>query len=412
MSLFKDLKHKGNFTTLIISFLYFDISFMVWTLFGSLSSELSYALNINGQSIDASQMATLLSVPVLSGAILRILLGFSVDRFGSKITAITSQAIVLISLLFAFIYGNSISYNQLLLVGFGLGFAGASFAVALPQAGSWYPKSMQGVVLGIVGAGNIGVVIDFLFAPKIAEIWGWPMVFGIGALLSMITLLFYILFVQDAPNSDVRKRTLKDYVVLLKDKDTLILSLAYAMTFGGFIGFAGYMKIYFIYTYYTQFQVFGNSFFSESNIHVVAGYFGAISIFAGAVLRPIGGYLSDKFGGVNTLMTLLLSISVLLFISSITLFSFGIAMMVMFYIMASLGMANGAVFGLVAHRFGENMGLMTGIIGAAGGIGGVLLIKIFGWSKSITNDYSLGFLIFALFGLFILYGVHSLKKRW
>lgn len=412
MRLFKDLKYEGNLTTLVMAFLYFDISFMVWTIFGSISTELAYTLILNGEYIDSSKMATLLSIPVLSGAILRIVLGFGVDKFGAKNTAIYSQIVVLATLLFAFIYGNSITYNQLLVVGFGLGFAGASFAVALPQAGQWYPKRMQGLVLGVVGAGNIGVVIDFLLAPKIAELWGWSMVFGIGALLSMIVLLGYIFLVKDAPNVKTKKRTISDYLELLKHKDTTLLSLAYAMTFGGFIGFAGYMKIYFIDTYSLELQTFGLSFFNEENIHVVAGYFGAISIFAGAVLRPVGGYLSDTFGGVKTLILLLGSISLLSLISSITVFNFGIAMMIMFYIMASLGMANGAVFGLVAYRFQDNIGLITGIIGAAGGIGGVLLIKTFGWSKDMTNGYSLGFLIFSILVLSVLIGIYRFRNRW
>ena len=173
MAGFKDLKGQGHAPTLFMAFLYFDMSFMVWTMLGPLSTEIAEALALAGHIMTAGEKATLLSLPILSGAILRIVLGFGVDKFGAKKTALVSQLIVIASLITAYILGNTITYNQLLIVALGLGFAGASFAVALPQAGQWYPPKSQGIVMGIAGAGNIGVVIDFLFAPKIAELWGW-----------------------------------------------------------------------------------------------------------------------------------------------------------------------------------------------------------------------------------------------
>ena len=119
-----------------------------------------------------------------------------------------------------------------LIVALGLGFAGASFAVALPQAGQWYPPKLQGVVLGIAGAGNIGVVIDFLFAPKIAEIWGWESVFGVGAVMAILVFVAYLFLAKDAPESVYKKnpKKLKDYGKLLKDKDTWWFCLFYAVS--------------------------------------------------------------------------------------------------------------------------------------------------------------------------------------
>jgi len=133
-----------------MAFLYFDMSFMVWTMLGPLSTEIAEALAKTGFILTPSQKATLLSLPILSGAILRILLGFLVDKIGPKKTALMAQSIVIASLLLAFLRGENITYNELLLVAFGLGFAGASFAVALPQAGQWYPPKLQGVVLGVL----------------------------------------------------------------------------------------------------------------------------------------------------------------------------------------------------------------------------------------------------------------------
>lgn len=414
MAGFKALKGQGHWPTLLAAFLYFDFSFMVWTMLGPLSTEISEALAIGGFIMSASQKATLLSIPILAGALLRIVLGFGVDKFGAKKTALVSQAIVIGVLFYAYFRGAGITYNELLVVAMGLGFAGASFAVALPQAGQWYPPKLQGVVLGIAGAGNIGVVIDFLFAPKIAELWGWESVFLVGAVLSTIIFITYMFMAKDAP-ADVytaRPKKLKDYGKLLKDKDTWWFNLFYAVSFGGFVGFAGYMKVYLMSTYQADMSAFGLDVINEGNVKVVAGYFGALCIFAGAILRPVGGAVADRLGGVKSLYIFFGTVTLLAVLNATMTLPFGVAILVLFLIMANLGMANGAVFQLVPQRFGKDIGIMTGIIGAAGGLGGTALIKTLGWSKGAFDGYSAGFMIFAGVVLVALMGISLVKTRW
>ena len=410
----KDLKGQGHAPTLFMAFLYFDMSFMVWTMLGPLSTEIAEALALTGHFMTSGEKATLLSLPILSGAILRIVLGFGVDKLGAKITALFSQAIVIAALLTAYMLGDTISYNQLLIVALGLGFAGASFAVALPQAGQWYPPKLQGVVLGIAGAGNIGVVIDFLFAPKIAELWGWASVFGVGAAMAIIVFVAYAFLAKDAPE-DVYKanpKKLKDYAKLLKDKDTWWFNLFYAVSFGGFVGFAGYMKVYLMNTYQVDMSAFGLDVLDEGNVKVIAGYFGALCIFAGAVLRPVGGAIADKIGGVKSLYFFYGIVALLAIINATIQVPFFLAIFILFLIMANLGMANGAVFQLVPQRFGKDIGIMTGIIGCAGGLGGTALIKTLGWSKGAFDGYTTGFLIFAVVVLVALIGLSLVKTRW
>ncbi len=411
---FSALKNEGHLPTLFMAFLYFDMSFMVWTMLGPLSTEIAEALAKNGFIITPSQKATLLSLPILSGAILRILLGFLVDKIGPKKTALIAQAIVIGSLSLAYFQGENITYNQLLLVALGLGFAGASFAVALPQAGQWYPPSLQGVVMGIAGAGNIGVVLDFLLAPKIAEYWGWNAVFGIGAALASIVWIAYLFLAKDAPSTIYKKnpKKLRDYLKLLRDKDTWWFSLFYAVSFGGFVGFAGYMKVYLMDTYQVDMAQVGKMLLNEENVKVVAGYFGAITIFAGAVLRPVGGAIADKLGGVKSLYIFFGSVVVLALILAFVKLPFWAAIGVLFLIMANLGMANGAVFQLVPQRFGKDIGIMTGIVGCAGGLGGTALIKTLGWSKQVFNSYSVGFMIFAGVVALAIIGISLVKTRW
>ena len=414
MASFKALKGQGDAKTLFAAFLYFDFSFMVWTMLGPLATEISESLAVHGFIMSASQKATLLSIPILAGALLRILLGFGVDKFGAKKTALMSQTVVISVLFYAFFRGEHITYGELLVVATGLGFAGASFAVALPQAGQWYPPKLQGVVLGIAGAGNIGVVIDFLFAPKIAELWGWQAVFLVGGILSTLIFIAYIFLAKDAPKEiyTPRPKKLKDYAKLLKDKDTWWFNLFYAVSFGGFVGFAGYMKVYLMNTYQADMSSVGLDFFNEPNVKVIAGYFGALTIFAGAVLRPVGGAIADKMGGVKSLYIFFGTVTILAVINALIVLPFWIAILVLFLIMANLGMANGAVFQLVPQRFGKDIGIMTGIIGAAGGLGGTALIKTLGWSKGAFDGYSAGFMIFAGVVLVAIMGISLVKTRW
>ena len=414
MAGFKALKGEGHWPTLLAAFLYFDFSFMVWTMLGPLSTEIAEALAITGFIMSPDQKATLLAIPILAGALLRILLGFGVDKFGAKKTALASQLVVIAVLFYAYFRGSEITYDELLVVAMGLGFAGASFAVALPQAGQWYPPKLQGVVLGIAGAGNIGVVVDFLFAPKIAEHWGWEAVFLVGAILSTIIFFTYMFMAKDAP-ADVytaNPKKLKDYGKLLKDKDTWWFNLFYAVSFGGFVGFAGYMKVYLMNTYQADMSAFGLDILDEGNVKVIAGYFGALCIFAGAILRPVGGSIADKMGGIKSLYIFYGLVALLIIINATIQLPFALAIFVLFLIMANLGMANGAVFQLVPQRFGKDIGIMTGIIGAAGGIGGFLLIKTLGWSKGAFDGYTAGFLIFAVIVIIALSGISLVKTRW
>ena len=414
MAGFKALKGQGHTPTLFMAFLYFDMSFMVWTMLGPLSTEISEALALGGHIMTAGEKATLLSLPILAGAFLRILLGFGVDKLGAKLTALLSQSVVIAALLTAYFLGDSITYNVLLIVALGLGFAGASFAVALPQAGQWYPPKSQGIVLGIAGAGNIGVVIDFLFAPKIAELWGWSSVFGVGAVMAIVVFIAYAFIAKNAPESvyKARPKKLSDYGKLLKDKDTWWFSLFYAISFGGFVGFAGYMKVYLMNTYSVDMSAFGIDVFDESNVKVIAGYFGALTIFAGAVLRPVGGAVADKMGGIKSLYIFFSVVATLAFVNAFVTLPFWLAIVVLFFIMANLGMANGAVFQLVPQRFGKDIGIMTGIVGAAGGIGGTALIQTFGWSKGAFDGYATGFMIFATVVLVAIAGISLVKTRW
>ena len=219
---------------------------------------------------------------------------------------------------------------------------------------------------------------------------------------------------KDAP-SDVYKanpKKLKDYGKLLKDKDTWWFCLFYSISFGGFVGFAGYMKVYLMSTYKAEMTTFGLDILAEPNVMVTAGYFGALCIFAGAILRPVGGAIADKLGGIKSLYFFYGVVCLLAIISATYTLPFYVAIFVLFLIMAHLGMANGAVFQLVPQRFGKDIGIMTGIIGCAGGLGGTAIIKTFGWSKGAFDGYAAGFIIFATVVFIAILGISLVKTRW
>ena len=414
MAGFKALKGQGHAPTLFAAFIYFDMSFMIWMILGPISSEIIDSFAAAGFIMTMGQKSTLLSLPILSGALLRIVLGFGVDKLGAKKTALIAQSIVIVALFFAYSLGTDITYNQLLLVAVLLGFAGASFAVALPQAGQWYPPKLQGLVLGIAGSANFGAVMGFLFSPKIAEIYGWQMVFLVAGFLALSLFVTYAIITKDAPPSvyKARPKKISDYLKLLKDRDTWWFNLFYVISFGGFVGFGVFLKLYMTDTYPEELKSLGFSWFAEENIKVMAGYFGALFVFAGTVLRPIGGAIADKMGGIKALYIFFSVVVVSVTMIALMPLPFLMIVLLFFITMANLGMANGAVFQLVPQRFSKDIGVMVGIVGAAGGLGGTALIKTLGWSKGAFDGYMVGFLIFAGVTIVAIGGLSIVKTRW
>ena len=186
----------GHAPTLLSAFLYFDVSFMVWYLLGPLQVQIAQAL-----ALDTQQRALMVAVPILCGAVLRLFLGLLADRIGAKRTGVIAQVVVIVALLAAWRLGVH-SFGQVLLLGAMLGVAGASFAVALPLASRWYPPEHQGLALGIAGAGNSGTALAALFAPGLAQTFGWTNVIGLAVLPLAVAFVVYLIFAKDAPNPD------------------------------------------------------------------------------------------------------------------------------------------------------------------------------------------------------------------
>lgn len=387
----KGFWQSGHTPTLLSAFFYFDLAFMVWVILGPMGVQIAQDLGLT-----PAQKGLMVATPVLAGALLRIVMGVLVDQIKPKKAGIVGQLIVMGALAAGWLFGIH-SFQQVLLLGVALGFAGAAFAVALPLASRWYPPEHQGTALGIAGAGNSGTVLAALFAPGLALAYGWTNVLGLALIPLGIAFLVYLVFAKDAPECPPPK-TFAEYARILKDKDAWWFMFFYSVTFGGFVGLASSLTIYFNDQYGLP--------------PVIAGYFTAACVFAGSLVRPIGGAVADRIGGVRSLTGMYALAAAFLATVSFGLPSQWLALGVFVLAMLSLGMGNGAVFQLVPQRFRKDIGVMTGLVGMAGGVGGFYLASSLGFSKQMTDDYQAGFLVFAGLCIVALTGLTSVKTRW
>jgi NNP family nitrate/nitrite transporter-like MFS transporter len=381
----------GHTPTLLASFLYSDLSFMVWLILGPLAVQIAKDLGLT-----AAQKGLMVATPLLAGALLRLVMGVLVDHLKPKMAGIVGQVVVMLGLLWAW-QGDLRSYDRLLTLGIILGVAGAAFAVALPLASRWYPPEHQGTALGIAGAGNSGTAIAALFAPGLALLFGWQNVFGLCLIPLAIAFVVYLTFARDVPTAPPPKSIL-EYLHVLKDKDAWWFMFFYSVTFGGLSGLAASLTIYF------------NSQYGVSP--VTAGYFTAACVFAGSMVRPLGGRIADRIGGIRALLIMYTLAACFLFAASIGMPTILTAASVFALAMLALGTGNGAVFQLVPQRFRKEIGVMTSLVGMAGGIGGFYLASSLGYSKQLTGSYSAGLAIFASLAIIALLGLSLVKRRW
>lgn len=368
----KSFFKSGHLPTLIAAFLYFDVSFMVWVLLGPLAPFLGEQLHLT-----ATQKGFLTAIPLLGGSLFRPVLGVLGDRLGGRRTGLLGLLLTLVPLLLGWRFAHT--PGQFYFMGLLLGIGGASFAVALPLAGRWYPPEYQGVVMGIAGAGNSGTMFATLYAPRLAQKFGYANTFALAMLPVVAVLLAFTLLAKDSPRQG-KTLAWRDFASVLREADTAWFCFFYGFTFGGFVGLASFLTVFF----HDQYGL----------AKVRAGDFTTIVVLAGSFLRPLGGWLSDQIGGYRLLLALLTALSLSLFAAG-TLPPLTAEVILLFLSMGMLGMGNGAVFQLVPQRFPERIGILTGLVGAAGGFGGFLLPSLLGAIKDRTGQYSLGLYLIA-----------------
>jgi NNP family nitrate/nitrite transporter-like MFS transporter len=385
----REFARSGHPATLLLSFLYFDVSFAVWVLLGVLG------VHVAGDfGLSPSQKGLMVALPMLGGALVRIPMGILVDRIGAKRTAILGQLLVAFPLLWGWLAAGT--YSEVLGLGLFLGVAGGSFAVALPLASRWSPPEHQGLAMGVAGAGNSGTVLTALIAPSLADQLGWHATFGLALLPVALVFVLFVLFAKESPSRPAPYR-LGAYLDVLKRPEALGFCTLYGFTFGGFVGLSSFLVVLFHDQYGFD--------------RVASGRVAALCVFAGSLMRPVGGYLADRFGGARML-------GLLLVVASAALGAFllkpgaGKAVLLLCTALAALGTGNGSVFQLVPQRFRKHLGAATGTVGAAGCLGGFLLPNLMGGLLEKTGDGGLGFGVLGGIGLACLAVLFVLRRTW
>jgi NNP family nitrate/nitrite transporter-like MFS transporter len=389
MSSFKVFVRSGHWPTLLASFLYFDFCFAVWVLNGAMAPFISESFGLT-----PAQKGFMVSVPILAGALMRFPLGVLSQYIGRKNAAMVEMGLIVLALLFGFLYVQT--YDNVLAMGVLLGIAGASFGVALSLGSGWFPPQYKGLAMGIAGAGNSGTVLAVLFAPPLAMKFGWQAVYGLAACTMLLPMLVMWFAAKEPP--DREHQSLREHVACLFEKDGWAFSLIYVITFGGFIGLASFLPTYF----YDQFKV----------TKVEAGQLTMLATLMGSAVRVVGGYISDRIGGINTLSGVLILVAITLVMCGLASDSVAVTTLLFMLCFAALGAGNGALFQLVPLRWPLTTAVAGSMIGEVGALGGGFLPNAMGQSKQLAGTYLWGFVAFAVLALVMLVMLRRVQIRW
>lgn len=371
----------------------FTVCFMVWMVFAVIGIPIKTALALN-----ETQFGLLVATPVLTGSLIRLPLGMWTDKFGGRIVFFVLMLSTVVPI---YLIANASEFWHFLVTGLFVGVAGGSFSVGIAAVARWFPKHRQGFAMGIFGADNAGASLTKFIAPAIVVGWGWQMVPKAYAALMLGTAVLFWLFTYDDPSHRVGKHvTVKDQLLALKDPKVWRYSQYYSIVFGGYVALALWMTKYYITEY-----GFG--------IELAALLAAAFSL-PGGVLRAIGGWLSDRFGAHTvTWWVLWISLVALFFLSypqtDFTIhtvdgprtFHIGLNAWwftaLMFVIGVAWAVGKASVFKYISDDYPDNIGVISGIVGLAGGLGGFVLPIMFGALVDLTGVRSSAFML--MFGV-------------
>jgi NNP family nitrate/nitrite transporter-like MFS transporter len=371
---------SGHWPSLAGAWLYFEVSFMVWLLIGALGVPIAEEFGLS-----PTQKGLLVACPLLGGALLRVGVGLASDRLGAKRTGLYLLGGVTGAVLWGWL--GATSYLQMLGIGLLLGFAGASFAVALPVASRAYPPAHQGLALGIAASANSGTVLAMFFAPRISQLVGWHGVFGLMAVPLAITAILFRLLVQpdaDQPRTERHRFWWNALAEMLRRRSVHWLCFLYAVTFGGFVGLCSTLPIFL---------------HDQYGLDVVeAGSVTALCGLLGSLIRPLGGFVADRLGGIVVLGPVFAAIAGLMAgLGQLPPIEWALSILI--GAITVMGFGNGVVFQVVSEQFPKQIGIASGVIGAAGGFGGFLLPLWLGVLKDLSGTYRSGLWLFAAVSL-------------
>lgn len=380
-------------SVVIASTFAFTVCFMIWMMFAVIGIPIKETLGLN-----ETEFGILIATPVLTGSLIRLPLGMWTDRFGGRIVFFVLMLSTVIPI---WLISYSTAYWHYLVTGLFVGVAGGSFTVGIAYCARWFPKNRQGLAMGIFGAGNTGAAVTKLVAPLIVVAYGWTMVPQVYAVLMLVTaILFWFFTFSDSGHKVPQTITMREQLAVLKDPRVWKYSQYYSIVFGGYVALALWMTKYYISEY-------------GFDLKTAALLAAAFSI-PGGVLRAMGGYYADKFGAHTvTWWVLWVSLVCLFFlsypqtqVSILTVngpqtFHVGLNSTMFTIIMFTMGIAfaigKASVFKYIADDYPHNIGVISGVVGMAGGLGGFLLPIMFGALVDLTGIRSSAFML--MFGI-------------
>lgn len=368
-------------SVVIASTLAFTVCFMIWMMFAVIGIPIKESLGLN-----ETEFGILVATPVLTGSLIRLPLGMWTDKFGGRLVFFVLMLSTVIPI---YMISRCTEFWQFLVTGLFVGIAGGSFTVGIAYCARWFPKNRQGLAMGIFGAGNTGAAVTKLVAPLLVVAYGWTMVPQVYAVLMLVTAILFWFFTFSDPAHKVGNAvSMHEQLTVLKDPRVWKYSQYYSIVFGGYVALALWMTKYYVSEY-------------GFDLKLAALMAAAFSI-PGGVLRAIGGHFSDKYGAHTvTWWVLWVSLLCLFFLSypqteiaittvnGIKSFHLGLSATTFTIVMFTMGIAfaigKASTFKYISDEYPDNIGVISGVVGLAGGLGGFLLPIMFGALLDITG---------------------------
>ena len=377
----------------------FTLCFAVWTIFAIIGVRIKQDLGLN-----EAQFGLLVGTPVLTGSLVRIVLGVWTGRYGGRLVYTLTM---LASAIATFLLSYAHTYGQMLVAGLGVGLAGGTFAVGIAYVSPFFPAQKQGTALGIFGAGNVGAAVTKFAAPFVLLAWGWQAVAEIWALVLAVMAIVFWFTTTDDPAfrqrraGDVATKSLAEEFAPLKNLQVWRFSLYYFFAFGGFVALSLWLPRYLVGVYGFNLET--------------AGMVAAAYSIPGSIFRAFGGMLSDKKGARSVMYAMFAVAAVATLILAIPGVTPPLFIVVIFALGFVMSLGKAAVYKHIPVYYPESVGAVGGVVGMIGGLGGFILPIAFGALKDATGVWSSCFmLLFAIVAVSLLWmhvSVRSIERR-